>query len=142
MINNGQFRIVSHTEGRPPTGVNYTKPAWQTVRLNQPIQSWSIKRVGDHAYRLSIGGYRYTGVLDSAVTASVHPEHDMEFYATYREAQDGYTIELADDRSKGWTVAPDSSTDSGVQIRQIIETSSLPPQFLTTQLFSFEPIHE
>ncbi|KIM62436.1 hypothetical protein SCLCIDRAFT_24972 [Scleroderma citrinum Foug A] len=66
----------------------------------------------------------------------------MEFYATYREAQDGYIIELADDWSKGWTVAPDSSTNSGVQIRPIIETSSLPPQFLTTQLFSFEPIHE
>ncbi|KIM62449.1 hypothetical protein SCLCIDRAFT_24978 [Scleroderma citrinum Foug A] len=142
MIPNGQYRIVSLAKGRPPTGVSPIRSASQSIRLNQPIQSWTVKQVGNHVYRLSISGYPFTGVLDNTVTASVHAEQDMKFHVTHRGAQGGYTIELANDHNKGWTIASQSSTDSEVQIKPITESHSVPPWVVPTQLFRFEPVHD
>jgi hypothetical protein len=38
-----------------------------------------------------VGGYRFTGVIDDKVAASINPELKVEWIATYHEFQDAYT---------------------------------------------------
>ncbi|KAN0078229.1 hypothetical protein V8E55_010286 [Tylopilus felleus] len=130
----GSFQIISLTEGNPPTSVNHTKPADQSVYLRGP---WEVKQEGDKSYRLSLGAYPYTGILDNKVTATTHAHQNVEWHATYREHQDAYTIAPLKDQSKGWTVHTDSGENSLVEISKIVELQSDPPMYLTSQLFQF-----
>ena len=42
-ITPGTHRIVSKIEGNPPTSVNLTRQAWQTVYLNGPVTTvWQL----------------------------------------------------------------------------------------------------
>ena len=50
-----------------------------------------IREEGKKTYRLSLGGYPYTGARHNKVTATVHAEQNLEWRATYRELQDAYT---------------------------------------------------
>ncbi|KAF9899128.1 hypothetical protein EC991_009527, partial [Linnemannia zychae] len=104
----GVFKIKSLTEGNTPVGVNYVLPGFQTVYNNGPVNSWVVRKEGDKSYRLSVGGYPYTGIEDNKLAATVHNEHNVEWLATYREYQDAYTIEPADSPYKGWTASSDN----------------------------------
>ncbi|KAG6372630.1 hypothetical protein JVT61DRAFT_7380 [Boletus reticuloceps] len=140
-LTSGTFRVVSLIEGNPPASVNLTRPAFQSVYLNGPVTTWAVEQEGDNTYRLSVGGYPYTGVLDNKVTASIHPEQNVEWIATYREREDAYTISPINDDIKGWTVGYDDPK-SKIALRIIIVRHSFPPQYLTTQLFRFEELDE
>ena len=52
---------------------------------------WVARKEGPDTYRLSVGGYHYTGIIDKTVTASIHQDHNVEWRATYRKHQDAYT---------------------------------------------------
>ncbi|KAG6373567.1 hypothetical protein JVT61DRAFT_6214 [Boletus reticuloceps] len=106
-LTSGTFKIVSLIDGNPPASINLTLPGFQSVYLNGPVTTWVIKREGDKSYRLSLGGYPYTGVIDNNVTASIHEQQNVEWIATYRRLQDAYTISPIDDKIMGWTVAND-----------------------------------
>ncbi|KAH0826118.1 hypothetical protein J3R83DRAFT_11622 [Lanmaoa asiatica] len=138
-LNTGNFKIISLTEGNPPIGIDYTKPAFQNVRPGGPVQQWAFRKVGPKKYRLSIGGYRFTGVHHDKVTASINHEDDVEWEFIYRKHQQAYTIALAADPQRGWTIVPEGHE---IAIRPIIETHSLPPRFVPTQLFRFEPMDD
>ncbi|KAF8452117.1 hypothetical protein L210DRAFT_3638659 [Boletus edulis BED1] len=137
-LTSGTFSIVSLIDGNPPVGVNFTRPAGQSVYLNAP---WAVEQEGDNTYRLSVGGYRYTGVVDNRVTASIFPEKNVEWIATYRERQDAYTISPINDDIVGWTVAYDDP-NSKVTLRVIVAAGPWPPLFLPPQLFRFEEVDE
>ncbi|KAN0078198.1 hypothetical protein V8E55_010255 [Tylopilus felleus] len=109
----GACRIVSILEGNPPTGVNFTRPASQNVYLNGP---WNIKEEGEKTYRLSLGGYPYTGARNNKVTATLHPQQNLEWRATYHEFQDAYTIEPIHGDGKGWTVPFDADPESNAVV--------------------------
>ena len=44
-----------------------------------------IQQVGKSRYQLSIGGYRYTGVRDGKVIASLNVDDNKEWIITRRE---------------------------------------------------------
>ncbi|KAN0078219.1 hypothetical protein V8E55_010276 [Tylopilus felleus] len=138
----GTCKIVSLLEGNPPTSVNLTLPAWQSVYLNGPVTTWTIREEGEKTYRLSLGGYPFTGAIHNKVTATVHAEQNLEWRATYRERQDAYTIEPIRGNGKGWTVPFDADPESNavIELRIIIMQPSEPPRFLPGQLFRFEPM--
>ncbi|KAI9459013.1 hypothetical protein HD554DRAFT_2177189 [Boletus coccyginus] len=140
----GRFKIVSLTEGERPTSVNYTEPGSQIVRLGQPVNVWEVNLAADSGgiLRLSIGGYRYSGVIDDKVTASINPEVNVQWFATYRENHDAYTISPLEDTSKGWTVPPILSIHPEIEIGSLIPTTSLSPQFPPSQLYKFVPVPE
>ncbi|KAF8130560.1 hypothetical protein EV363DRAFT_1332237 [Boletus edulis] len=138
----GSFQIVSLIEGNPPTSVNLTKPAGQSVYLKGPVTNWKVKKESDNTWHLTLGGYPYTGVVKDKVTATINDDKNVKWIATYREFQDGYTIQPADKPSSGWTVHSDSEDGSPVEIKTIIEFKSLPPKYLTSQLFRFVPVLE
>ncbi|KAG6373568.1 hypothetical protein JVT61DRAFT_6216 [Boletus reticuloceps] len=115
---------------------------FQSVHLNGRVTTWAVEQEGDNAYRLSVGGYRYTGVVDNNVTASTHPEQNVEWIATYREREDAYTISPINDDIKGWTVSHPNDANSRIALRIIIVRPSFPPQYLTSQLFRFEELDE
>jgi len=138
----GACRIVSILEGNPPTGVNFTRPASQNVYLNGPVTTWNIKEEGEKTYRLSLGGYPYTGARNNKVTATLHPQQNLEWRATYHEFQDAYTIEPIHGDGKGWTVPFDADPESNavIELRILIMQPSFPPRILPGQLFRFEPM--
>jgi hypothetical protein len=138
----GVFKIVSLMEGNPPVGVNLTLPGLQTVYINAPVRTWVVRKEGKSTYRLSVGGYPYTGIGGDKVIASIHAEQNVEWRATYQVRQDAYTITSVDNTSRGWTVPFDSAPDSHavIEIKLIIVQPSEPPNFSTAQLFRFEPI--
>ncbi|KAF8130662.1 hypothetical protein EV363DRAFT_1166338 [Boletus edulis] len=142
----GTFKIVSLIDGNPPASVNLTAPGFQPVYLNGPVTTWAISREGEKSYRLSVGAYPFTGVIDNNVTASIHAEQNVEWIATYREFHDAYTISPVNDDILGWTVAYDETNSkvlmSQITLRPIISTKSIPPQFIPTQLFRFEAVNE
>ncbi|KAF8130660.1 hypothetical protein EV363DRAFT_1399162 [Boletus edulis] len=124
-LTSGTFSIVSLIDGNPPVGVNFTRPAGQSVYLNAP---WAVKQEGDNTYRLSVGGYRYTRVVDNRVTASIFPEKNVD-------------ISPINDDIVGWTVAYDDP-NSKVTLRVIVAVGPWPPLFLPPQLFRFEEVDE
>ncbi|KAF8452115.1 hypothetical protein L210DRAFT_871734, partial [Boletus edulis BED1] len=135
----------------PPVGVNFTRPAGQSVYLNAPVTTarqflWAVEQEGDNTYRLSVGGYRYTGVVDNRVTASIFPEQNVEWIATYRRLQDAYTISPVNDVILGWTIAYDDPNSkvlmSQITLRQIRSGRSNPPTFVPPQLFRFEEVDD
>jgi hypothetical protein len=138
----GVFKIVSLIEGKPPVGVNLTLQGLQNVYLNAPVRTWVARKDGHNTYRLSVGGYPYTGIEDDKVVASIHAEQNVEWRATYQVLQEAYTITPVDDASKGWTVPHGSAPDSHavIEIKLIIVQTSEPPRFSTAQLFRFEPV--
>ncbi|KAF8130798.1 hypothetical protein EV363DRAFT_221500 [Boletus edulis] len=137
----GTFKIVSLIDGNPPASVNLTDPGFQSVYLNGPVTTWVISRESEKSYRLSVGGYPFTGVIDNNVTASIHPEQNVGWIATYREFNDAYTISPVNDDILGWTVVYDDP-NSKITLQPIASTKSIPPQFFPTQLFRFEAINE
>ncbi|KAI9458232.1 hypothetical protein HD554DRAFT_2042147 [Boletus coccyginus] len=138
-LDSGKYKIVSLSRG-DPLGVGLILPAWQTVSVNGPVHDWTLHKVGDHKYKLSVGGYGYTGVLDGKVIASIHPEHAAEWEITHHERQNAFTIALAKKHHLGWTV-PTNLGDGKVGIQLIIIGPSEPPTFLTSQLFLIEKHH-
>ncbi|KAG6372631.1 hypothetical protein JVT61DRAFT_7381 [Boletus reticuloceps] len=142
-LTSGTFRVVSLIDdGNPPLGVNFTFPAFQSVYLNGPLTTWAVEQEDDNTYRLSVGGYRYTGVVANKVTASTHPEQNVEWIATYRERQDAYTISPVNDEANGWTVSHPDDAKSRITLRIMVVIPSLPPQHLISQLFRFEELDE
>ncbi|KAF8545879.1 hypothetical protein OG21DRAFT_1317559 [Imleria badia] len=122
-ISLGEYKIVSLIEGNPPT-------------------SWTVTPEGDNTYRLMLSGkYFYTGVVDDKVLASIDSGKDLEWRATYREQQDAYTIEPADDQDNGWTVTDDFEVHSLIVIKKIEALDTMHPRFLSSQLFKFVPVH-
>ncbi|KAF8452033.1 hypothetical protein L210DRAFT_3755280 [Boletus edulis BED1] len=141
-LTSGTFRVVSLIDdSNPPVGINFIRPTVQSVYLNARVTTWAVGQEGDNTYRLSVGGYPYTGVAVNSVIASLHPEQDMEWIATYRERQDAYTISPIKNAIVGWTVANDDP-NSKITLRPIISGRSLPPHFVPTQLFRFEAVDE
>ncbi|KAI9458231.1 hypothetical protein HD554DRAFT_2140283 [Boletus coccyginus] len=140
-LDSGTFKIVSLSQGDPPIGVNYTKPAWQTVSVNGPVQDWTIHKTGDHKYRLSIGGYGHTGVQNGKVTASIYPEHEAEWKITHHVHHNAFTIALAEKPHLGWTVPTNLEGGHGVEIKTITSSHSVPPHFSPRQLFSIKKHH-
>ncbi|KAN0078217.1 hypothetical protein V8E55_010274, partial [Tylopilus felleus] len=136
----GTWKIVSLLEGNPPTSVNLILPGWQSVYLNGPVTTWAIREEGKKTYRLSLGGYPFTGVIEDKVTATIHVEQNLEWRATYRKLQDAYTIEPINGNGKGWTVPFDADPESHavIELKLIIMQPSEPPRFSTAQLFRFE----
>jgi len=60
------------------------------VQTSPHLLQWFLKKDGN-TFRLSLGGYPYTGVIDGKVTASIDDKVNAEWIATYRERQDAYT---------------------------------------------------
>ncbi|KAF8130796.1 hypothetical protein EV363DRAFT_221109 [Boletus edulis] len=142
-LTSGKFRVVSLiNDSNPPVGVNLTRPAFQSVHLNGRVTTWAIEQEGDNTYRLSVGGYRYTGAVANRVIASIHPEQNVEWIATYIEHQDAYTISAVNDESNGWTVSDSNEANSRIALRLLIIGISFPPRYLTSQLFRFEELEE
>ena len=54
------------------------------------LLQWTIRKEGD-TFRLSIGGYPFTGIHDDKVIVSINPEENVEWIATRREFHDAYT---------------------------------------------------
>ena len=54
------------------------------------LLQWTIKQEGD-TYRLSIGGYPFTGINDDKVIVSLDPEENVEWIVTRREFHKAYT---------------------------------------------------
>ncbi|KAF8120452.1 hypothetical protein EV363DRAFT_1189684 [Boletus edulis] len=159
-LTSGKFRVISlidDSDGNPldPVGVNLTRPAFQSVHLNGRVTTvrqtqgsphclyWVVEQEGDNTYRLSVGGYPYTGVIDNNVTASTHAEQNVEWIATYREFQDAYTISPIDDKFVAWTANDDTEVFmSQITLRPIIFVPVFPPKFIPAQLFRFEAVNE
>ncbi|KAF8127209.1 hypothetical protein EV363DRAFT_1346178 [Boletus edulis] len=139
-LTSGTFNIVSLLDGNPAS-INLTLPGFQFVYLNGPVTTWVIEQEGDNTYRLRVGGYPYTGIIDKKVTASIFPEQNVEWIATYRELQDAYTISPINDTIMGWTVAHDDP-NSKITLQHIGSTKSIPPRFFPDQLFRFEEVDE
>ncbi|KAF8552818.1 hypothetical protein OG21DRAFT_1330608 [Imleria badia] len=123
-----------------PTSVNLTLPGLQTVYLNGPVTTWVVRPEGKNTYRLSVGRYPYTGVIDDKVTASIHTEQNVEWRATFQVRQQAYIIEPVNSDGRGWTVADHESANSEIVLRLIIMQPSEPPNFSTGQLFRFEKV--
>jgi len=142
-LRNGVYTITSLLAGEPKLGVNLTKPTVQQVTINAPVIDWTVKKVEgkEDQYLLGVGGYPYTESLDKGVFASTNSEKSVAWYITYQEREDAYTIEI-EDSGTGWTVAlpQDNELMARVDISPIIATKSIPPQYLPTQLFKFNPI--
>ncbi|KAF8130806.1 hypothetical protein EV363DRAFT_1166403 [Boletus edulis] len=148
-LTSGKFRVISlidDSDGNPldPVGVNLTCPAFQSVHLNGRVTTVrQFLQEGDNTYRLSVGGYPYTGVIDNNVTASTHAEQNVEWIATYREFQDAYTISPIDDKFVAWTANDDTEVFmSQITLRPIIFVPVFPPKFIPAQLFRFEAVNE
>ncbi|KAF8130671.1 hypothetical protein EV363DRAFT_1332949 [Boletus edulis] len=142
-LTSGKFRVVSLiNDSNPPVGVNLTRPAFQSVHLNGRVTTWAIEQEGDNTYRLSVGGYRYTGVIDNRVTASIHPEQNVEWIATYVKHEDAYTISAVNDESNGWTVSHPNEANSRIALRPLIIGHSFPPHYSPAQLYRFEELEE
>ncbi|KAF8425398.1 hypothetical protein L210DRAFT_3509297 [Boletus edulis BED1] len=142
-LTSGKFRVVSLiNNSNPPVGVNLTRPAFQSVHLNGRVTTWAVEQEGDNTYRLSVGGYPYTGVVVNRVTASIHPEQNVEWIATYRRFQDAYTISAVNDESNGWTVSHPNEANSRIALRLLVIGISEPPHHLTSQLYRFEELEE
>ncbi|KAF8418924.1 hypothetical protein L210DRAFT_3578115 [Boletus edulis BED1] len=139
-LTSGTFNIISLLHGNPAS-INLTYPGFQSVYLNGPVTTWVIEREGEKSYRLSVGGYAFTGVIDNNVTASIFPEQNVEWIATYREFQDAYTISPINDIIMGWSVAHDDP-NSKITLHPIASTKSIPPRFFPHQLFRFEEVDE
>ncbi|KAF8553058.1 hypothetical protein OG21DRAFT_1510700 [Imleria badia] len=142
-ITPGPHRIISEIVGNPPTGIGLILPAFQFVRLNGTQTTWHVRPVGDKTYLLSLGGYAFTGVEDDRVIASVHPQQNLEWIATYREQQKAYTIEPVNNRNYGWTVADPSNDHSEIIIERIKVYYTHQPWAIydAGQLFKVEPVH-
>lgn len=50
-----------------------------------------VRKASDTTYRLSVGGYAYTGIIANNVNATVYADQDEEWQITYWEAQGAYT---------------------------------------------------
>ncbi|KAF8451978.1 hypothetical protein L210DRAFT_3638557 [Boletus edulis BED1] len=142
-LTSGRFRVVSLiNDSNPPVGVNLTRPAFQSVHLNGRVTTWAVEQEGDNTYRLSVGGYPYTGVVVNRVTASTHPEQNVEWIATYIEREDAYIISAINDERNGWTVSDPNEANSRIALRPLIVGHSFPPRYLTSQLYRFEELEE
>ncbi|KAF8131443.1 hypothetical protein EV363DRAFT_1217016 [Boletus edulis] len=126
------------SEATRPVGINHITPAFQNVRLDEPIQTWKVNRIGDHLYLFGIGGYPYTGMRDDKVAVSIYPEDGIEWHATYKSDFNAYTIEPAGDQSKGWTVSAEYSTNPHIVVEDIKYDDR---DLLKYQLFCFEATH-
>jgi len=135
ILDSGSFKIISLAHENSPIGVDLTKLPTQIVRVNGPAQNWEFHKVAPHRYRLSIGGYRFTGVRDDKVIASINPEHEAEWEVTHQEHRNAYTIALASEHHLGWTVPINLAEGHQVELKPIRETRSIPPQFSPIQLF-------
>jgi len=137
-LTSGKFKIMSLTEGNPPLSINLILPSYQDVYLNGPVKTWNVRSEGNDVYLLSVGGYPFTGIVDGVVIASIHPEQNVKWRVTYREANDAYTIEPADSVGSGFTVDHIGGGNPRIIITPIMSTKSLPPRYFPTQLFRFE----
>ncbi|KAI9569982.1 hypothetical protein HD554DRAFT_2037680 [Boletus coccyginus] len=137
-LTSGNFRIVSLEEGNPPAGVNFTLPGLQSVYLGAPVTKWVVRKDGPDTYRFQVGGYGFTGVGGDRVIASIHPEHGVEWIATYRKHQDAYTISPADNTHHGWT-APGPDDDSSREGDQARNRQAKPEVFIAEDLYYPEP---
>ncbi|KAF9221459.1 hypothetical protein BS17DRAFT_819709 [Gyrodon lividus] len=137
--------ITSLIEGEPKLGVHLTRPGFQQVVTNAPVTEWKVTKVEgkEHQYLFGVGGYNFTESLDDRVFASIHPDQSREWYITYKENHDAYTIEI-EGTGTGWTVSGlEGDGDNAMLplvISPIIATASLPPQYLPKQLFRFSCI--
>lgn len=134
----GAFKIKSASEGNPSVTINLTRPGWQSVYLNGPVKTWIVRKEGETSYILSAGGYRYTGIGNDEVIATIYREENVEWVVTYRQPQDAYTIEPMDARGKGWTMSSDTP-NARVSVQQIIVQPNEPSQYSSSQLWRFEP---
>jgi len=134
----GTSRIVSLIEGNPLASINPTDPLSLIVRLNEPVQNWTLDQKGNYLYYFGVGGYPFSGIADGKVIASTDFAKNVTWHVTYSKDQDAYTIEVANDPSKGWTVPADLSANPEIEIKPIVVIKSDPPQYLPSQLFRFQ----
>jgi hypothetical protein len=138
ILDSGKFKIVSLAHEHAPLGVGLIRPAWQIVSVDAPVHDWELRNVGPNRFHLRIGGYGNIGVLDGKVIASIHSEHAAEWEITRHVHRDAYTIALANKPHFGWTVPINLKEGHQVVLGPIISTPSIPPQFISTQLFLIE----
>jgi len=147
----GHYKVVSLAKGNPAVGIkDRGEPGGsQPVRIGGHIHKWNLHREKE-TILLTIGGYPVTHVVHDKVSVTSLPGLGQKWRATYREHQKAHTIALDNDPSRGWTVPQASEDDAEeverandeVEIRPIVATKSLPPRYLPTQLFRFEPMNE
>ncbi|KAI9458980.1 hypothetical protein HD554DRAFT_2177146 [Boletus coccyginus] len=111
-LTSGDYKIVTLLETNPLAGISLTGPDFQDVYVGGPVTKWVVEQDGNNTYRFHIGGYASTGIIDDNVAVSTNPKQDVEWIATYREYQNAYTIEPADNIGKGWTTPFDSEASS------------------------------
>ncbi|KAF8553052.1 hypothetical protein OG21DRAFT_1510690 [Imleria badia] len=140
-LTSGTFTISSLIEGQPPVSVDDTKPGSQSIHLNGSVAPWVVKAEGQNKYRLRLGDYPFTGVIDSKVTVSVDPAENLEWIALYRASQDAYTITPVDNKAFVWTITDPSDVQSQIVVEkaQILYVAT-GPICLTTQLFRFTEV--
>ncbi|KIJ61957.1 hypothetical protein HYDPIDRAFT_169352 [Hydnomerulius pinastri MD-312] len=140
-LRTGTCNIRSLTEGEPYIGIPLTRPnAVPVIALpSVPVYQWDITKVGEYKYLLGIYTYIHTRLENKSIFAFTEGA-DQEWYITYKENKDAYTIGIKDDGT-GWTV-PVPLEGVGpryqVEVAPIVSTHSLPPQVSAAQLFRFE----
>jgi len=144
-LGTGGYKIVSLTEGNPTANIEAwyfspgVDPDFQHLQVSiwrdgTDIQIWGLSQQGDEQiFQFRIGKYPWTGVLKEKVIATdIEAKLDLKWHVTYRPAHDAYTIELNEDRSKGWTVTEEAPSN-----KRVVKIRSIAEELSPTQLFRF-----
>ncbi|KAI6043715.1 hypothetical protein EDC04DRAFT_639181 [Pisolithus marmoratus] len=134
--------IYSTLDGNPYVGIPQTLPIVIPVNLIkrepdvQPPR-FIATRVGEHAFTLTINGYRTIELEGGLFGAVKYPP--QEWVITYREYHDAYTIVKRLDAPEeiGW-IAPIEDESQQIRIGPLVTSRSLPPLYPPQELYRFE----
>ncbi|KAG8996129.1 hypothetical protein FRB94_008554 [Tulasnella sp. JGI-2019a] len=146
-IESGLYIVVNkangHNIGRYPVEDRSLLPK-RVMVLPQGVQApmWIIEKKPDSNYTMKAGGApastQNSLLFVSLIDGIPPPAASWCITATPQHGENTYIIEL-DDKSAGWVV-PDTNPDGGdlvqVQVKPLISTKSMPPQYPATELFT------
>jgi len=139
----GQCKITSPvTNPNSFVSIPNSGLAFVFVRLNQQKQTWDItSQPSGQGLRFQIGNLPYTGVDKGTgtVISTYDVNQDVQWYVSYRKAQNAYSIEAGYSRNQVWTVSNTSDPFSPIVVSTIEIIADEPPRYVASQLF--KPVH-